>query len=311
MSEHHWDDFRFVLALYRQGSIAAAARLLGVDNTTVTRRVSQVECALDTRLFDRARGRAIPTREGATVFRRLLAIDGEFTALHEEASGANRRIEGIVKVTAVPMIANRVLVPRLNGLLSLHPGLDVELLVDSALSSITRRRDADIAIRGARPNSDVDAITRKLGVMTYGLYCHRDLSSTNKPIDWIAYGQPRSTISRPQADWLADRITAEGKTARTRVNDGETLLQCVLSGNGKSLIADALARGYPELERLESDVPTPSRELWLLMHPSCREVVRIDVVAHWLAEQMRDWLGTRDSGDVPGECKGIRYTPMT
>lgn len=186
MADNHWDDFRFVLALYRQGSVAAAARVLGVNDTTVVRRVSQVECALDTRLFDRARGRAVPTREGAPVFRRLVAIDDEFAALHDEASGANHRVEGTVKVTAVPMIANRVLVPRLANLMHRYPGLDVELLVDSALSSITRRRDADIAIRGARPSSDVDAITRKLGVMTYGLYCHEALLAANRPMDWIA-----------------------------------------------------------------------------------------------------------------------------
>lgn len=101
-------------------------------------------------------------------------------------------------------------------------------------------------------------------------------------------------------------MAEEGTTARTRVNDGETLLQCLLNGHGKSLIADALARDYPALQRLDPGVPTPSREFWLLMHPSCREVKRIDVVARWLAEQMREWLAAPETDENRSQPLGRR-----
>ena len=73
-------------------------------------------------------------------------------------------------------------------------------------------------------------------------------------------------------------------------NDTETPLRCVLAGLGKSLLPDALARDRPELLRLDAE-DVPSRELWLLMHPSGRRVRRIEVVAEWVTATVRDFLG--------------------
>jgi len=278
MANVNWDDFRFVLALYRQGSISAAAHTLDVNETTVARRLAQVECSLDTRLFERERGRVLPTAEAVTVINRLIAIDDQFQHLHDEASGANLRVEGSVRVTAAPMIANQVLVPRLHNIQKQHPKLEIELLVDSALLGIATRRDADIALRGGRPDSDGDAITRKLGVMT------------SADIPWIAYAPTLSLISRVQADWMDEQIALEGCLAQTRVNDGESLVQCVLSGLGKALLADGLGQRCQSLQRLPFQGALPSREMWMLIHPSYREVKRIEVTAAWLAEEIKAFL---------------------
>ena len=290
MAEENWDDYRFVLALHRSGSVAAAARTLGVDETTVVRRLSQVERALGARLFERERGRVTPTAAARAAMERLERIDDGFRALRDGLSGADGQTVGTVTVTAVPMIANRVLVPRLPEILERHARLEIELLVDSALLGITRRREADIAIRGMRPTSEPDAITRKLGDMRYGVYCRRDLLEAERDPGWIAYPSRQANISRPQARWIDERVSEDGTTARTRVNDGETLLQCALAGLGKTLLADALARRYPALVRLGDAPPTPTRELWMLVHPSYREVRRVDVVASWLVEVVREFL---------------------
>lgn len=298
MQEDNWNDYRFVLALYRRGSIVSAARELGVNETTVVRRLSYVERFLGTRLFVRKRGRVTPTDAAESVIRRLIRIDDQFRSLHDEASGADRRIAGSVSVTAVPIVANRVVIPKLPNFLARHRELEIDLVVDSAVLGITRSRDADIAIRGARPSTDLDAITRKLGVMTYGLYCHRDLVGLEDPLPWIAYSRRQSDVGRPHAKWIEERMAEEGSTPRTRVNDGETLLQCVVGGLGQTLLADALARRFPSLVRLDASHPPPSRELWMLMHPCYRDVQRIDVVAVWLAEMIHEFLGFSDSIDL-------------
>ena len=314
---HHagnWDDYRFVLALCREGSISGAARALGVDDTTVARRLAQAERALGARLFERERGRVTMTEAASVAMDRLTAIDDGFHGLRDALSGADHRVAGTVSVTAVPIVANHALRPRLAEILAAHPALEIELLVDSALLGITPRRDADIALRGTRPSSDPDAITRKLGEMSYGVYCRADRvargpgprpdsgsgsgsgsdtdgDESRDGLGWIAWSSRRGGVGRPQARWIDERIAAGEGTARARVNDGETLLQCVLGGLGKSLLADAVACRFPALARLEHDAcPIPTRELWMLMHPSCREVRRIDVVASWLAEVVRDFL---------------------
>ncbi len=288
MRNTDWDDYRYVLALHRAGSIAGAARALGVDGTTVARRLSLAESALGTRLFDRERGRVVPTEAAAAVVARLLRVDEELAELRDTVSGADTRVEGEVRITAVPMIFDNALVPALKGLLAKHPGLRIEALVDGAVLGIVSRREADIAIRGARPTSDPDAVTRKLGELTYGIYCHRDIAKRGGDVDWIAYAH--GSLGQPQAGWIDERLDAEGRRARLRGNDAQTLLQCLLQGLGKSLLPDALAREHPELERLEPDRPTPTREVWMLMHPSGRQVRRIQVVADWTAAAVREFL---------------------
>ena len=290
MSEDNWNDYRLVLALGRHGSIAAAARTLGIDDTTVVRRLARLERALGTTLFERERGRVTPTGAADSAIERLERIDDGFRSLREALHGADREVAGSVVVTAVPMIANQVLVPRLPEILAEHPRLEIDLVVDSALLGITRRREADIAIRGARPETEPDAVTRKLGDMTYGVYRHRRLADAGDDVGWVAYVPARREISRPQASWIDERLASGAAPARVRVNDGDTLLRCALAGLGKTLLADALARRHPELVRLDDEVPSPARELWMLVHPSYRTIRRVDVVARWLTEVVREFL---------------------
>ena len=285
-----WDDYRFVLALHRAGSLAAAGRDLGVDGTTVARRLSQVEARLGARLFDRERGRTVATAAALGVLERLARVDDELGRVRDALSGADRRVEGEVAITAVPMIFRHALVPRLHELLAAHPALAVEAIVDPALLGIAARREADIAIRGVRPETDPDAVTRKLGDMSYGLYCRRDLVEAGTEPEWLAYAH--RGFGQPQSGWIEARMAAGGASSRMSGNDTETLLRCVLAGLGKSLLPDALARDRPELVRLDAE-DVPSRELWLLMHPSGRRVRRIEVVAEWVTETVRAFLAPR------------------
>ena len=186
------------------------------------------------------------------------------------------------------MVFRHALVPRVHELLAAHPALRVEAIVDPALLGIAARREADVAIRGVRPESDPDAVTRKLGDMSYGLYCRRELVESGVEPEWLAYAH--RGFGQPQSGWIEARMAAEGASSRMSGNDTETLLRCVLAGLGKSLLPDALVRGRPELVRLDAE-DVPSRELWLLMHPSGRQVRRIEVVAEWVTETVRDFLG--------------------
>ena len=288
MSDADWDDYRYVLALRRAGSLAGAARDLGVDGTTVARRLANVEAALGARLFERERGRVVPTEAAEAVLARLARVDDELRQLHDTVSGADARVEGEVRITAVPMVFIYGLVPRFAELLDAHPMLRIEGLVDSALLGITTRRDADIAVRGGRPDTDPEAVTRKLGELTYGVYCRRDIVENEPEPPWLGYAH--RSMGQPQAGWIDEQLAAEGRQARLRGNDAQALVHCLLKGLGKSLLPDALARAHPELIRLETERRPPTREVWLLMHPSGREIRRIRVVADWVTDIVGEFL---------------------
>src|SRR5258708_6944824 len=112
MHDIDWNDLRHILALAREGSYAAAGRRLGIDPTTVARRLRALEAALDVRLFERgAEGEMRPTQAGGVAARRAETVEAEVGGLTAAVKGADTPASGTVRVTAVPILINRVLIP--------------------------------------------------------------------------------------------------------------------------------------------------------------------------------------------------------
>jgi DNA-binding transcriptional LysR family regulator len=83
-----WDDFRFVLAIVRGGSVSAAAKQLGIDHATVIRRVDRLERHLSAKLFDRRKTRYLLTEAGQHVADSAEAMESTIVA-NQEAVGSS------------------------------------------------------------------------------------------------------------------------------------------------------------------------------------------------------------------------------
>jgi DNA-binding transcriptional LysR family regulator len=103
-----WSDLRVLLAIARAGTLAAAARRLGVDQTTVARRLAAAETALGTRLFERVEGALRPTMPGEVALARAGRVEREVQALEQGIAGTDAEPAGLVRLTAVPIIVNRL-----------------------------------------------------------------------------------------------------------------------------------------------------------------------------------------------------------
>ncbi len=286
MRDQNWDDLRFVLGAARTGSYAGAARRLGVNESTVTRRIAQAERRLRARLFERNLGRLTPTEAGAELIRRVERIELEVQGAEGILSGADERAAGSVRVTSVPLLVNRVLVPALPPVLAPHPHLGIELIADPRDLSLTKR-EADIALRLARPQREVRAVARRIGTLDYAVY--GPLERRGEPLPWISYADTMSDL--PQSRWIAERIARDEVAApQLLANDAETILQCVKAGAGKSLLPVAIGEREPALVRLENCPPALSRELWLMVHPEMRDLIRIRVVMAWLTATVKQVL---------------------
>ena len=179
-----WDDLRYVLALARFATIAEAARRLSVDEATVGRRIARIERQLGARLFDRAQGRLAPTEAGRMAAERAERVEHEIEGLIATAAGADRIAAGRVRVTAVPVIVNRLLLPALPLLLEANPGLAVDLIAEPRdLSPI--KREVDVAVRLARPARELRTIARRIGDLVYAAYGAAGRDSDSLP--WITY----------------------------------------------------------------------------------------------------------------------------
>ena len=272
-----WDDLRLVLALARGGTIAAAARSLAIDPTTVSRRLRAFERSLDAAAFGRADGRLSPTDLGSRLIERAERMETEALAIQEEARGGTARCEGSVRITAVPLLANRLLIPAAPHLLERHPGLRLEIVADDRNASFGRR-ETDLALRLARPVESA-VWCRRVGRLSYSVYGRSDRPDQA----WITYDRAHDDL--PQARWMASLAAAE--EARLRVNDGEGLLRAALAGLGLAVLPDIVGRHEPLLRRVERAGRPPAREVWLLVHRDLRGLRRIKTVGDWLAELCR------------------------
>ena len=284
MRDQNWDDLRFLLAAARAESFAAAAWRLGVNESTVARRIAQAERRLGAQLFERVAGRLAVTAAGLQLLRRAELVEREVQAVEAELSGADQRAAGTLRVTAVPFMVNRVLLPALPGLLAAHPHLRIELITEPRDLSLTKR-EADIALRLARPQKELHALARRVGELDYAVYGPA-AAGPDEVLPWITYDD--SLRDLPQARWIAEQIAGDPEAApRVLVNDAEAILAGLKAGLGKSLLPAALGDREASLKRLGNGPPGLTREIWLMLHPDLKDLVRIKVVTAWLTATVR------------------------
>lgn len=211
--------------------------------------------------------------------------DASFKDIQSGLQHAESSLAGCVRITAVPALMGRVLVPAAAAFIRKHPALRLELVGETRNLDLTRR-EADIALRLGRPEPEAgrQILSRKLGVLSYAAY-----APANHPpgddagLPWVTYEGMRA--SQPPARWLVMAAQSDGR-AGVAVNDAEAILQAVRSGLGRSILPSVIGDQDIGLRRtvVRSDLPElPSREVWLLTHPELRVLSRIGAVSDWLA----------------------------
>ncbi len=283
----NWNDLRYVLAVSRGGTLRAAARLLGVDDTTVARRLVAMQETIGTRLYQRlVDGTLRLTTSGERAALHAERIEREVGALAVELAGADDVVSGTVRVTSVPIVVNHILVPAAPILLKRHPKLELEFVADARDLSVTRR-ETDLALRLARPKTGgTKVVARRIGTVRYDVYASASCSLRDaKMLPWVTYDEAMAHL--PQARWIAaTAVRDHQRIAAVRLNDAEALLEAVIAGLGRSLLPCAIADGDSRLRRIggKRRGSVLSRELWLLTHSELRRLGRIEAAAKWIEQ---------------------------
>lgn len=273
-----WDDVRYFLVLARVGSLSGAARQLGVEHSTVARRVESLEQALGLRLFDRLPKGWSLTAEGETLATQAHRLEDEAQAFARTALGVSS-LQGTVRISAPPVLASHFLVPRLAALRAQWQNIELQVVGESRDANLTRG-EADLAIRMSRPDAPGLA-ARALGDMRYGLYAAP--SYTERPAEqWEFLGYDDSLSQVPQQRWLD--LVAAGRRYVLRSNDLATLLHAARMGLGVAALPHFLGLADAALSPVPSLHCPTVRPLWLVMHPDVRRSPRVRLVADLLAD---------------------------
>lgn len=278
-----WDDLRFVLALQRAGSLGAAARLLKVEQSTASRRLSSLETALGAQLVARTPEGVALNEAGLLVAAVAEGFDAGIEDLTRRIGGEDRRPEGIVRLATTESMAT-FLMAGLVPLRQEHPKIHVQLVVGSAALDLIRR-EADLAVRLFREKNP-SLVTRKVGDIGWSVYASRafaERTGLRLGADVAAgalAGQPvigyaGATARSPGAVWLAEHSRPEDV-----VLTGESVpsvLHAVKAGLGLSALPCFAAAGDASLVRLTPSVIVRG-EAFLVIPPDHRETVRVRLV---------------------------------
>ena len=268
-----WELYRSFLAVLREGSLSAAARSLGLTQPTIGRHIGALERALNTALFTRSPHGLATTAAAVALEPHAAAMAGAAAALLRAASGRTDQAQGVVRIAASEIIGAEVLPPILADLRRAHPAIVIELSLSDRLEDLLRR-DADIAVRMARPTQGA-LVARQIGRVPLGLFAHRRyVEMRGRPADIGALAQhtvigfDRETASLRALRRLGLQLRREDFAFRADSHLAQ--LAAIRAGLGIGVCQIALARRDPELIHLLPDGFAMSLEMWLAMHQDLR-----------------------------------------
>jgi DNA-binding transcriptional LysR family regulator len=276
-----WDDARYFLAVHRTGSLTAAGRQLGVNQSTVSRRMHALEEALGARLFLQTPDGYFLSPAGERLLPRAARMEDEALALEREATGQEARLTGPVRVTGADAFSARVLAPLLADFHARTPGIDVELIADTRTLSLTKR-EADLAVRTARPKEPSLVLRRICGLASAG-YASTAYGKVVKAGDLSSH--PFLSAEDPTWSenlWLA-RV-APGARVVFKSNSTEAQLAATRKGIGIGILPCYVGDAEQGLVRVLGPHVVVTRDLWLVMHRDLQHSARIRACADFLAE---------------------------
>jgi DNA-binding transcriptional LysR family regulator len=279
-NDFDWNDIPLVLALARTGSMSATGRELGLDGSTISRRIAAAEKALNLRLFTRDTTRWHLTEPGQVFVQYGEAVFGNVQSMLLASAREADTVAGPVRLSAIDFLFDHWLVRHLPDFTRSHPEVEVQLFADNQNVSFTRR-EADFALRLAQPTDDAAVLMRRLGDIGWAVYGAGPYADVPRERwggqPWIAHEEAKCHL--PEMRWLA-RLAPAPRIA-LRVNSLSTMVQACRAGVGLALLP-CIIEGEDGLVRLSPKAEV-FRELWLLSHRDAGAIGRFKVVAAWIA----------------------------
>ncbi|WP_162528536.1 LysR family transcriptional regulator [Novosphingobium sp. BW1] len=288
----NWDDIRTFLAIARARSLSGAARELGLSQSTMSRRLVALEERSGARLLLKTPHGYKLTPLGESVLANAQRMDEDAMALERVVQGRDVALSGLVRLTTVETLANRLIPVAAARLREDYPGIAIDLLSDTRSLSLIER-EADIAIRMVRFEHN-ELISRRMGTMVCALYASPDYLAAH-PEPLTDPGHCLITVMpdmahQAEARWLLEKAPEAQVVYRSNSRDAQA--GAVQAGLGIACLPQYLAETMPGVVRLKEQGLGPAREIWLGVHRDLRDMPRIRAVidaldAAFKAERLR------------------------
>ncbi len=282
----NWDDVRLFLSVARSGQFLSAARKLGVNHATLSRRISALETAIGTQLFLRSTNGCELTEEGQRLLAGAERMETEMLNAQANLGRVDTAVAGTVRIGAPDGLGVSFLAPRLGRLTARYPDLKIQLVPVPRSFSLSQR-EADIAITIERPEQG-RLMFSKLTDYSLGLYASaRYLADYGTPGDIESLkrhrriGYVEDLIFSPSLNYTGEIMRDWDAAFEISSATGQT--EAVRSGAGIGILHNYIAGQYPELMRIMPHLGI-SRSYWTAYHESARQLVRVRTVVDFLQE---------------------------
>lgn len=281
-----WDDLRYVLAVADAGSLAGAARALGVNHTTVLRRIDAFEKRLGLRLFERLPTGYVLTAGGEELIAAARQVGDTVTALERKLAGQDLRLSGTLRVTTTDTLMGSMFPEILADFRAAHPGIQVEVALSNQMLSLSRR-DADVAVRPANDPPE-SLVGQRISGIAFAIYGSKDYLARRPHTkdlaahQWVAPDDSlagtsvarwmRTTLAESEVTVRADSLLALKHTAEAGL--GLAALPCYL-GDTSGLV------------RVQAPIAAMETSLWILTHEDLRRTARVRAFMEFAAAAFR------------------------
>jgi DNA-binding transcriptional LysR family regulator len=295
MQAMRWDDLQFFLGVARTGLLASAARQLGVDATTVGRRIRRLEETLGQTLFEQSRDGHSLTESGRRLLVQVEAIERSANAIGGDSGNDGDQVRGRLRISASEGFGTWLVAHHLGQFAAAYPGVSIDLAANSGFLDPSRR-EADVGILLGRPQRG-PLITKKLTDYTLRVYASRHYLAAaaplTEPVDLrqhVLVGYIPDLLYSPELRYMDEVLP--GIEPRLRSSSINAQYRLIAAGAGVGVLPCFIGDRDPLLVRILPAVRI-MRSFWLVTHQDTRHLPRNGVFVQWLSalvQQRRNWL---------------------
>ena len=283
----NWDNLKLFLAVTRAQSAQEASRRLGIDHSTVTRRLHRLEKELGAILFERTSAGHILTTAGHRLLEHVERMENTMALVGEEIVGESHALTGLVRLGATEGFGSYFLSPHLSHFCDRHPAIEVELLIVPRFINLSER-EADLAVNIERPQN-IGQVCSKLADYRLQLYASRSYLERHELIRKTSdlqahrfFGYVEELVFSPELRYLSS-IVADAVTP-LRSTSIVAQFNAVREGRGIAVLPCFMAAPCRDLVPILPEVVNLTRTFWIAAPDSIRERARVRTLWDFLRE---------------------------
>lgn len=287
MHSIRWDDLQYVLSVANEGSVAAAARSLGVNHSTVLRRLSAFEHRHRLRVFHKLPSGYKLTTEGKQLLDSALSIESTVKALERRIFGQEMKLDGVLRLTTTDTLLSLILARHLGAFHRAYPKIQLDLNITSRLVDLSHL-DADVAIRPAMQLPE-NIVGIRLCDIAFGVYGTSDYLNSLQGLRPLESAHWLGLASMMDMGSTARRIADFVPKGRVvlKADSFEPLRLAAEQGMGLAYMPCFVGEASGKLQRIDMGIEHQETGLWLMAHRDLGSSAKVSAFFEFIEAEIK------------------------